>query len=81
MVTGASARNWAAHGADVQLAGSLDEVQKALLCDPQTSGGLLVSCATAAVPDVLETFRRHGFAQAARVGTMSAGAPGIVVEP
>lgn len=79
-VTGASSRNWASYGAEVQLAAGLDEVRKALLCDPQTSGGLLVSCSTDAVPGVLETFERHGFAQAALIGGMSEGTPGITVE-
>ena len=79
-VTGASARNWASYGAEVELAAGLDEVRKALLCDPQTSGGLLVSCSADAVPDVLATFRRQGFAQAALIGRMSDGTPGIAVE-
>ncbi|HEX9208476.1 MAG TPA: selenide, water dikinase SelD [Steroidobacteraceae bacterium] len=79
-VTGASARNWASYGADVQLAAGLDEVRRALLCDPQTSGGLLVSCAAEAVPGVLETFARHGFGRAALIGSLAAGTPGIDVE-
>jgi selenide,water dikinase len=79
-VTGASARNWASYGSDVQLAAGLDEVRKALLCDPQTSGGLLVSCAADAVDGVLDTFRRHGFERAAIVGGISDGAPGVAVE-
>ena len=36
-------------------------VDQALLSDPQTSGGLLVSCAPSAVEEVLAVFRRHGF--------------------
>jgi selenide,water dikinase len=47
----------------------------ALLCDPQTSGGLLVSCAPAAVPAVLEVFARHGFAQAVDIGCVAAAGP------
>jgi selenide,water dikinase len=42
-----------------------------LLSDPQTSGGLLISCRPAAVPAVLKTFRDAGFDQAAAVGHMS----------
>jgi selenide,water dikinase len=45
MVTGASGRNWAAYGAEVALPAGFDPVDQALLSDPQTSGGLLVSCA------------------------------------
>jgi selenide,water dikinase len=79
-VTGASARNWASYGADVRLADGIDDLRKALLCDPQTSGGLLVSCAAEAVPEVLGTFRRHGFERAAVIGHLEAGATGVAVE-
>jgi selenide,water dikinase len=39
-----------------------------LLSDPQTSGGLLVSCEPSAAAHVLEVFARHGFESAAIVG-------------
>jgi selenide, water dikinase len=68
MVTGASGRNWAAYGNDVQLPAGFSDTERALLTDPQTSGGLLVSCAPQSVDRVLEVFRRHGFAQAAVIG-------------
>ena len=45
---------------------------QALLSDPQTSGGLLVSCAPAALDEMLAIIRRHGFAQAAAVGNIAA---------
>ena len=80
-VTGASARNWASYGADVRLDDGLDAVHRALLCDPQTSGGLLVSCAGGAADGVLETFRRHGFGRATIIGSLGEGAPGITVAP
>ena len=67
-ITGASGRNWAGYGGQVSLADTLTEVDRALLTDPQTSGGLLVSCEPAAVDAVLATFARHGFAAAAPVG-------------
>ena len=67
-VTGASGRNWAGYGADVRLPEGFDPVDRALLTDPQTSGGLLVACAPAALDAVLATFRRHGFASAAVIG-------------
>ena len=71
-VTGASGRNWAAYGADVQLSQSLDATDQALLSDPQTSGGLLVTCAPETVADVLAIFARHGFASAAEIGEVLA---------
>jgi selenide,water dikinase len=67
-VTGASGRNWAAYGHEIQLPTGFAAVDQALLSDPQTSGGLLVSCTPEAVPAVLDAFRRHGFAQAAEMG-------------
>ena len=73
MVTGASGRNWAAYGAEVRLADSVQAVDKALLSDPQTSGGLLVACAPEAADQVLAVFQRHGFAAAAEVGEIVAG--------
>lgn len=72
-VTGASGRNWAAYGHDVKLAEGISAVQQALLTDPQTSGGLLVSCDAAAVDDVLALFRREGFEHAAVVGEIVEG--------
>ena len=68
LVTGASGRNWAGYGQDVALPQGFDPVDQALLTDPQTSGGLLVSCAPAVVKDVLAIFRRHGFDDVADIG-------------
>ena len=75
MVTGASGRNWAGYGADVHLPKGFSAVDKALLTDPQTSGGLLVSCDADAVGDVLAAFRRHGFDAAADIGEVVAEGP------
>jgi len=79
-VTGASGRNWAAYGAEVQLPVDFAPESQALLSDPQTSGGLLVSCTPVTVDEVLGTFKRHGFGQAAVVGEIRTGAPGLVVQ-
>ncbi len=80
-VTGASGRNWASYGGEVVLPAGFAAEDEALLTDPQTSGGLLVACAPAAVDAVLATFRRHGFADAAVVGAVAAaeGAPRLRV--
>ena len=80
MVTGASGRNWAGYGADVRLGAGVTDVQKALLTDPQTSGGLLVSCAPEAVDEVLAIFRRDGFESAAVIGRLEAGEPEVIVD-
>jgi len=79
MVTGASARNWSAYGADVHLGAGIDAAQQALLGDPQTSGGLLIACTPQSVNDVLATFRSQGFADAAQIGEFAAGPPQIAV--
>jgi selenide,water dikinase len=78
-VTGASGRNWAGYGAEVTLAPALPAVAQDLLTDPQTSGGLLVSCDAATVDEVLRIFRAGGFEQAAVIGRMEAGQPGLRV--
>jgi selenide,water dikinase len=78
-VTGASGRNWAGYGHDVDLPSGLAPEDRTLLTDPQTSGGLLVSCTPEAVDAVLATFGQHGFGAAAVVGRIEAGAPRLVV--
>ena len=78
-VTGASGRNWAGYGAEVVLDPALPAVARDLLTDPQTSGGLLVSCDRGAVEAVLAAFRDGGFEAAAVVGEVSAGSSGLRV--
>ncbi len=73
MVTGASGRNWAGYGQDVQWPAGLAPADQAPLTDPQTSGGLLVACQPDTAEQVLATFRSQGFEQAAVVGRVSAG--------
>jgi len=79
LLTGASGRNWASYGDDVSLSANITGVHKTLLTDPQTSGGLLVCCAPASAHEVLRIFRREGFAKAAVIGEMRAGAPRVTV--
>ncbi|MDO9421079.1 MAG: selenide, water dikinase SelD [Herminiimonas sp.] len=78
-ITGASGRNWQGYGHEVTLAASISPLQQALLTDPQTAGGLLVSCAPESVDQVLALFREEGFAEAAVIGEMHSGVPGIEV--
>jgi selenide,water dikinase len=78
-VTGASGRNWAGYGHQVQLAERITPAQQMLLTDPQTSGGLLVACAPDTVDEVLALFAREGFAHAAVIGEMQAGEAGVKV--
>ena len=71
MVTGASGRNFTSYGHDIALPADFAPAARALLTDPQTSGGLLVSCAEDSVAAVLQTFREHGFASAAEIGAVA----------
>lgn len=77
--TGASGRNWASYGDAVRLDAGITDVQRTLLTDPQTSGGLLVSCTPESAQQVLEIFRSNGFANAAVIGHMAAGEPQVHV--
>lgn len=71
--TGASGRNWDAYGKDILLPSSLPSIARTLLTDPQTSGGLLVSCAPDTVDEVLAIFRADGFDEARVIGEMVSG--------
>jgi selenide,water dikinase len=74
-VTGASARNWAGYGKHVKLdPARFGDTERALLTDPQTSGGLLVSCASEVVTEVLSIFLQQGFDHAAVIGEVVEGA-------
>ena len=79
LVTGASGRNWASYGDEVSLDPGVTGAQRALLSDPQTSGGLLVACSQEAVPAVLESFERGGFEGAAVIGGMTEGPARVTV--
>ena len=78
-VTGATARNWSGYGSEIRLHAGAPGWQRALITDPQTSGGLLVACAPETEAEVLAEFRMHGFDAACRVGRMVAGR-GVSVE-
>jgi selenide,water dikinase len=71
-VTGASGRNWASCGAAVDWPEAAPATLRALLTDPQTSGGLLVSCAPEAVGSVLAAFHAEGHTDAAVIGAIGA---------
>lgn len=78
-ITGASGRNWSGYGNDIVLDARLGDIERNLLTDPQTSGGLLVACDPAAVGDVLAVFHAEGFMHASVIGEMTAGAPKVSV--
>jgi selenide,water dikinase len=77
-VTGASARNWAGYEKYVVLdKNRFDDTERALLADPQTSGGLLISCAPEVVTEVLSIFLQQGFDHATVIGEIAEGKPQV----
>ena len=77
--TGAAGRNWASYGEEVALAPRVADWQRDLMCDPQTSGGLLIAVAPEDAAKVLDMLRAAGFDRAAVIGEMRDGAPGIEI--
>jgi len=73
VATGASERNWKGYGNDVDLPAQAPAWMQKLITDPQTSGGLLVSCDPMAESAVLAAFAARGFADARVIGELSAG--------
>ncbi len=55
---GGTQRNWKSYGDKV---GSITDFQRSLLCDPQTSGGLLVAVEDAHIDEFLDVARKEGF--------------------
>lgn len=77
--TGASPRNWNSVQATIDAPDGWREADRDLLCDPQTSGGLLVACAPERAEAVLALFAAHGHEGAAVIGEMRNSAPRITV--
>jgi selenide,water dikinase len=68
IATGASTRNWQACGDEVRLASHIESAMRAILTDPQTSGGLLVACAPEEAARVLDMFKELRFERATMIG-------------
>jgi len=56
-IPGGTVRNWESYGHKI---GPITDEQRAWLCDPQTSGGLLVCVEPAGRAEVQTVFQRHG---------------------
>jgi selenide,water dikinase len=78
-VTGASGRNWSSYGDQVVLPSRLDDWQRALLTDPQTSGGLLMACAPDRAEALRATIEAAGYQRASIVGSIGAGEPTVEI--
>jgi selenide,water dikinase len=77
--TGAAKRNWASYGHEVTLAPAMPAWHRDLLCDPQTSGGLLIAYAPDAADQVLALARARGFDHACAIGEFAPGPAHIEV--
>jgi selenide,water dikinase len=77
--TGASGRNWASYGASVVGADALPDWKRDILCDPQTSGGLLVAIDPAQAATALDLLRSRGFSRCAVVGRLKPGPTRITI--
>ena len=77
--TGASTRNWASYGDQVELPPAYPDWRRDLLTDPQTSGGLLIAVAPEAAETVLALAHAQGFAMSRVVGSVAGGPAGVSV--
>lgn len=79
LATGASGRNWASYGAEIALPDDLPLWRRTLLTDPQTSGGLLLSCAPAAAEELCAAIRAAGYPATRIIGRTVAGPAGVTI--
>lgn len=66
-VPGGTRRNWNAYGKNVA---GITEEQKALLCDPQTSGGLLVAVEDDAIEEFQKVAQEYGYGELKAIGKL-----------
>ena len=71
--TGASTRNWLGYGEEIKLASHIKAWQQNILSDPQTSGGLLISCAPECENEVIAILNADGFSDARKIGMFTSG--------
>jgi len=79
-ITGASGRNWKSYDSSVTLPEGTAEWQRQLYCDPQTSGGLLVSCAPERANTLLDTIVAAGYPAARIIGNVEDGDERVVIK-
>ena len=74
-VTGASERNWLSYGNEVILPPEMPAWKRAVLTDPQTSGGLLVACTPERAEAICAQINAAGYPFASIIGSASSGPP------
>jgi selenide,water dikinase len=78
VVPGGTKRNQKWLEPKTRWAAGLDDATRVLLCDAQTSGGLLIAVARARAPDLVAELGRRGTPAAAIVGELVAGEAGAI---
>jgi len=77
-VPGGTQRNLASLADSVNFAGAVEETTRVLLCDAQTSGGLLIAVAPGSAAALVAALEREQAPAAAVIGRVVAGPPGRV---
>jgi len=77
--TGGAIRNWKSYGHEVDLPDDSPDWWRGVLCDPQTSGGLLIACSNDSAPEVLELLALRKFDRASVVGEFRKSVPRVRV--
>ena len=77
--TGGAQRNWQSYGHAVHLPADAPEWWRGVLCDPQTSGGLLIACAEGSLQQLLQLLQSRNFNASSVLGEFGAGEPRIRV--
>ena len=75
-VPGGTNRNFESYGHKI---GPLTDYQKAVLCDPQTSGGLLIAVKPESEAEILEIAKKAGI-ELSEVGVLKLRQAGVLVE-
>ena len=77
-IPGGTKRNVEALSPHVKFDPEIPEPLRILLCDAQTSGGLLIACDPARIDSLLEALHREATPAAARIGRLAHGIPGTI---
>ncbi|UOF93889.1 MAG: selenide, water dikinase SelD [Bordetella sp.] len=72
-ITGASKKNWDTYKNFVHSNKPISIIEKTLLTDPQTSGGLLIVCTEGSSNEVLKILHNEGFSDANIIGEVISG--------
>ena len=73
LITGASGRNWSGYGDEITLPDGFDPVAQLFLSDPQTFGGLLLSCHPDQAEEAIGIFHDNGFEMSSVIGQIKPG--------